>query len=191
MSPMQRALGADWDRLPPALRAHHSATPSVDRGQMDIDYPRAMQPWLCLLGALGALVSRPGRQVETWVEKYMDGDRQHWRRTIRYADGRMIAFNSVWVSSTPGRFIEYVNPFLGLEMAPALVDRQLHYRGIRFVLRVGGCHLTLPQWLGPGTTTIVEDALDGHRFAMDFRMNHPWFGQLFRYAGHFEADCAG
>ena len=106
MSPMQRALGEAWDRLPPALRAHHLAGPSTDKGAMDIDYPRAMQPWLYLLGTIGALVSRRGRLVRTTVEKLMDGERQHWRRTMRFEDEQVIHFNSIWVPSTPGRFIE-------------------------------------------------------------------------------------
>ncbi len=189
MTPMQRALGADWHRLPAALRAHHSAWRSADCGHMDIDYPRAMQPGLFLLGALGALVSRRGRQVETRVDRHMDGERQHWRRTLRHADGRTSHFNSVWVPSAPGRFIEYVNPCLGLEMAPAWDGARLSCRGLRFVVRIGRWHLGVPQWLGPGVTHIVEEALDERHFAMDFRMTHPWFGQLFRYAGHFKAGC--
>lgn len=187
MSPMQRALGRDWHRLPPALQAHHCAGPSTDTGAMDIDYPGAMQPCLRLLGAIGALVSRRGRQVQTTVEKRMDGARQHWRRTMRFEDGQVIRFNSLWEPSTPGRFIEYVNPCLGLEMQPSVVGEQLHYWGTRFVVRLGARLLTLPQWLGPGVTSIIEEAIDEHHFAMDFRMTHPWFGDLFRYAGTFEA----
>ncbi|MGY0193873.1 DUF4166 domain-containing protein [Leptothrix sp. BB-4] len=191
MTPMRRALGADWDRLPPALQAHHGAEAAADCGHMDIDYPSAMQPGLRLLGALGALLSRRGRQVETRVDRFLDGERQHWHRTIRYADGEAITFDSVWVPSGPGRFIEYVNPWLGLEMAPTWDGQRLTCRGLRFVLRIGTWHVTVPQWLGPGVTTIVEQAVDDRHFAMDFRMTHPWFGQLFRYAGRFEAGRRG
>ncbi|MEY2686214.1 MAG: hypothetical protein RL375_412 [Pseudomonadota bacterium] len=187
MSPMQRALGRDWDRLPPALQAHHRAAPSTDKGELEIDFPTAMQPWLHLIAAIGALVSRKGRHVRTTVDKQMDGERQHWRRTMRYADGRVFRFDSVWVPSTPGRFIEYVNPWLGLEMEPSVRGQQIHCRGTRFILRLGGRMLTLPQWLGPGVTGFVEAALDEQRFAMDFRMTHPWFGQLFRYSGTFQS----
>lgn len=185
MSPMQRALGPDWARLPAALQAHHSPEPAVDRGHMDIAYPGWMQPALCLLARLGALVSRKGQGVQTTVVKHMEGERQHWRRTMVFADGQTLHFNSVWVPSGPGCFIEYVNPYLGLELAPTRVGQQLHYRGLRFILQVGRWRLPVPQWLGPGVTHIVEAALDAQRFEMDFRLTHPWFGQLFRYAGQF------
>ena len=29
--------------------------------------------------------------------------------------------------------------------------------------------------------------IDGQHFEMDFRLAHPWFGQLFRYSGKFAA----
>jgi hypothetical protein len=35
----------------------------------------------------------------------------------------------------------------------------------------------------------VERALDDHHFAMDFRMVHPVFGQVFRYCGTFRANA--
>lgn len=187
MSPMQDALGQDWHRLAPALQAHHRAEPSIDKGALNIDYPSAMQSLLTLLGTIGALVSRRGQQVQTTVEKRMDGERQLWRRTMRFEDGQVIRFNSFWVPSTPGRFIEYVNPYLGLEMAPQVIGQQLQVRGLRFVIRLGNRLLSLPQWLGPGVTSIVEKELDQHHFAMDFRMTHPWLGELFRYCGEFKS----
>ena len=36
-----------------------------------------------------------------------------------------------------------------------------------------------------GHTSIVESALSEYDFAMDFRLTHPIFGQVFRYAGIF------
>ena len=190
MSPMQRALGPDWSRLPPALQAHHSSGQATDRGHMDIEYPSGMQPVMFVLARLGALLSRKGRGVKTTVVKQMIADRQHWRRTMEFADGRVLRFDSVWVPSGPGCFIEYVNPCLGLELRPVLVGRQLHFHGVRFVVQLGRWRLSLPQWLGPGSTRIVEEAVDERRFEMDFRLTHPWFGQLFRYAGQFTTEVA-
>lgn len=48
--------------------------------------------------------------------------------------------------------------------------------------------LTLPEWIALGHTTIVEEALDDSHFAMDFRLTHPLFGQVFRYAGKFSTQ---
>lgn len=186
---MQIALGDDWDKLPPALQAHYRFGSTVDSGRLDIEYPRPMQAVLTLLRPLGALVNRGGRQIDTVVRKSVVQDRQYWRRTITYADGKVIHFNSFWVSAKdPRQLIEFVNPLLGLQMAPYVVGDQLHYRGIRFVLKVGSVLVPIPEWLALGHTTIIETAINDTHFAMDFRLTHPLFGRLFRYSGEFNAD---
>lgn len=184
---MQQALGANWDKLPPALQAHYRFGSTVDTGSMDIEYPRFMQPVWSILSLFGALVDRPGKGVTTVVEKRVVGERQVWERTITYADGQVVRFNSFWVAAGNGEVIEFVNPVLGLQMAPYVVGDKLHYRGVRFVAKLGPLTIPIPEWLTLGHATIVEEALDDTRFAMDFRLTHPLFGQLFRYSGTFEA----
>jgi hypothetical protein len=183
---MEAALGADWKRLPPALQAHYRTGVNVDAGHLDIEFPRFMFPVMALLQAIGALVSRRGRRLPTTVEKYVVGERQVWKRRIAYPGGRVASFDSFWVHAGGNELIEYVNPLLGLQMAVWLDGRRLRYRGIRFVLRVGRWHLPIPEWLALGHTEIVEEAIHGQRFAMDFRLTHPLFGQVFRYSGVFE-----
>lgn len=182
---MQSALGDDWVRLPASLQAHYQFGPNVDVGYLDIEFPAWMKPYLWLLHRCGALLPRSGRQIPTQVEKDVVGDHQHWRRTMRFADGKHVTFNSVWVSAGKNRLIEYVNPMMGLEMAVRVEGDHLHYEGVRFVLKLGRVLIGLPEWLILGHTTIVERALPGDAFAMDFRLTHPVFGQVFRYAGSF------
>jgi len=184
---MQQALGADWEKLPPALQAHYRFGATVDTGSMDIEYPRFMQPVWSILSLFGALVDRQGKNVTTVVEKSVVGERQIWHRTITYADGQVARFNSFWVAAGNGEVIEFVNPVLGLQMAPYVVGDKLHYRGVRFVAKLGPLTIPIPEWLTLGHATIVEEALDDTHFAMDFRLTHPLFGQLFRYSGTFEA----
>ncbi|MCL2635665.1 MAG: DUF4166 domain-containing protein, partial [Betaproteobacteria bacterium] len=186
---MQMALGADWDKLPLSLQAHYRFGTTIDSGHMDIEYPRWMQPCLSVLRCLGALVDRRGRQVATVVEKEVVGNRQFWRRTLTYPDGRTRRFDSFWVAAGDGHLIEFVNPLLGLRMAPYVEDGRLHYRGIEFVAKPGPWLLPIPEWLLLGHTTIVEEALDDNHFAMDFRLTHPLFGQLFHYSGPFAASA--
>ena len=186
---MQNALGADWDKLPTALQTHYRFGKTIDNGHMDIEYPRFMQPYLSVLRFMGALIDRGGRQVPTVVEKTVVGERQCWRRTITWPDGKVVHFNSFWVSASNNQMIEFVNPVLGLQMAVFVEDGKLHYEGVRFVAKLGRWLLPIPEWLVLGHTTIVEEALDETHFAMDFRLTHPLFGQLFRYAGTFEAKA--
>jgi hypothetical protein len=186
-SPMERVLGADWARLPPALQAHHGRTSAADLGHLDIEFPVWMQPVMRVLAWMGALIEHRAVAAPTKVIRRLDGDHQRWERTIRMPEGRVYRFDSVWQCEGQGRLIEYVNPFLGLEMVPRLQDGRLRYRGVRFVLKLGSVRIGFPQWLGPGVTHIEETALDDERFAMDFRMIHPWFGELYRYSGVFVA----
>jgi len=184
---MQRALGDDWDKLPPALQAHYYFGTTTDTGHMDIEYPRFMQPCLSVLRVIGALINRSGRQVSTVVEKSVVGDRQYWRRTMTYPDGKVVYFNSFWVAAGGNQVIEFVNPVLGLQMAPRVEEGRLHYRGVRFVVKLGPLQLPIPEWLVLGRTTIVEEAVDETHFVMDFRLTHPLLGLVFRYSGKFEA----
>lgn len=183
---MELMLGTDWDNLPPALQAHYRFGTTVEKGRMTIEYPKFMQPILSVLRIFGALINRAGQLIPTVVEKNVVGERQYWQRTITYADGKVVRFNSYWVPTDDNQLIEFVNPMLGLQMAPEVLNGQLHYRGVRFVLKLGSLLLPIPEWLALGHTSIVEVAVDETHFAMDFRMKHPLFGQLFRYSGVFE-----
>jgi hypothetical protein len=184
---MQNALGDDWNKLPPALQTHYQFGETTDAGFMDIEYPKSMQPFLSVLRLFGALINRSGRMVPTVVVKSVVGERQYWRRTITYSDGKVVHFNSFWVSAGGNQLIEFVNPILGLQMSVHIQDDKLHYCGIKFVAKLGRLLLPIPEWLVLGHTTIVEEALDSTHFAMDFRLTHPLFGEVFRYAGKFEA----
>ena len=184
---MQQALGADWDKLSPALQAHYRFGTTTDTGSMDIEYPRFMQPVWSILRLLGALVDRQGKSVTTIVEKRVVGERQVWQRTITYPDGQIVRFDSFWVAAGNAEVIEFVNPVLGLQMAPYVVGEKLHYRGVSFIAKLGPVTIPIPEWLVLGHATIIEEALDDTHFAMDFRLTHPLFGQLFRYSGKFEA----
>lgn len=184
---MQSTLGEDWHKLPPALQEHYRFGTTTDTGHMDIEYPRFMQPYLSVLRILGVLVNRNGRQVSTVVEKHVVGERQYWRRTITYPDGKVVHFNSFWVAAGDNQIIEFVNSVLGLQMAAYVEEGRLHYRGVHFVMKLGPLLLQIPEWLVLGRTTIVEEAVDESHFAMDFRLTHPLLGQVFRYAGKFKA----
>lgn len=184
---MQQALGADWEKLPTALQAHYQFGTTFDTGHMNVEYPRFMQPVLSVLRIVGALVNRSGRDVVTVVKKRVIGDRQYWRRTLTYPDGKVLYFNSFWICAGQGQVIEFVNPVLGLQMAPSVKGSRLHYRGIRFVAKLGPLMLPIPEWLVLGHTTIVEEAIDENHFVMDFRLTHPLLGEVFRYSGRFQA----
>ena len=187
-SMMQNILGDAWHQLPPALQAHYKAGASVDSGHLRIDYPGWMQPLLGVLRIFGALMHCRANRTSARVEKAVAGERQLWRRTITYPNGKVLQFNSYWVVTPSKHIIEFVNPVLGLEMVPRVEGAMLRYRGVRYVVKLGHYLVGIPEWLVLGHTTIDEVALDATRFAMDFRLTHPLFGQVFSYAGTFDTD---
>ncbi len=182
---MQQALGSQWELLPASLQAHYQEGNNTDIGKMEISYPRLMQPYLSLLRIMGALVNQRGSNLPTTVEKFMENGTQYWKRSINFPDGKVIYFKSHWVYAQNNELIEYVNPLLGLRMAVSVVDHQLHYQGKHYVLKLGKLLIPIPEWLILGHTTIIETAINDDEFEMDFRLKHPLFGELFRYAGRF------
>lgn len=182
---MQSLLGDDWHKLPPALQAHYRAGTTTEVGQMDIEYPWFMQPYLSLMHCFGALINRRGQDLATQVDKRTEGGRLYWHRSIAYPDTKTVHFNSFWQLANNRQIIEFVNPLLGLKMVPEVKQGELHYHGISFIFKLGRWLIPIPEWLVLGHTTIVEQAVDDAHFAMDFRLTHPLFGQLFRYSGKF------
>lgn len=183
---MQQALGEQWQALPAALRAHYQNDDNTDIGVLDIEYPRAMQILLNILYLFGALLNRRGKEISTTVDKVMKGETQYWQRTLCFPDGETLLFTSRWVYAGGNQLIEYVNSFLGLRMAVSVKDGELHYAGIHYVIQLGRIRIVLPEWVVLGHTTIIESALDETHFVMDFRLHHPLFGQIYRYAGKFQ-----
>lgn len=182
---MQHVLGAQWAQLPPALQAHYQDKTNTDLGVLDIDYPRWMQPCLSLLRLVGALLNQRGKAIPTTVHKFMDGSAQRWQRSVRFPNGTTMVFNSHWVYAGGNELIEFVNSFLGLRMALRVAESKLYYEGKYYVIQLGRLSIPLPEWLVLGHTSIVETAIDANHFTMDFRLQHPLFGQIYRYTGKF------
>jgi len=183
---MQIALADQWQQLPPALQAHYQLNTNTDIGQLNIEYPIYMQPFLTFLRLFGVLINRRGENVDTTVDKHMQGDIQYWKRSIRFSENRTIYFNSFWVHTGGNELIEYVNPFLGLRMSVHIENNELHYEGLSFVLKLGQLIIPVPEWLLLGHTTIVETGISESDFKMDFKLRHPLLGRVFRYSGKFK-----
>jgi len=187
---MQQALGESWQKLPPALKAHYQTGAFTETGTMDIEYPKLMQPYFSLLRCLGAMPDRQGTQLPTTVKKKPKGDKQQWNRVISYPNGKTIHFDSVLEYAGGNELIEYVNPFFGLKMAIHVEGDVLCYQGVCLLIKCGPLIVKIPEWLALGHTSIREEQLDQTHFKMDFRLTHPWFGEVFRYAGEFEVNQA-
>jgi len=182
---MQQALAKQWLALPGTLKAHYNDKANTDIGMLTIEYPVWMQLFLNVLHMMGALLNRKGNQIQASVVKEMKGNVQHWSRTITFDDGKKVYFKSHWTYAGNNKLIEYVNPVLGLCMSVEVMDNVLHYHGEYYVIKLGKLMLRVPEWLLLGHTTIEEKEVDSGHFMMDFRLQHPLFGQIYRYSGKF------
>ena len=183
---MQKALGDQWQQLPPALQSHYQQNNNSDIGYLNIDYPIYMHPYLTFLHLFGALINRRGKNIPTTVEKRMQGNIQFWKRSICFPDNKTIFFNSFWIYDKKNELIEFINPFLGLRMAVHVQNNKLYYEGCHYVIKVGKLFIPIPEWLVLGHTTIVESEINNHEFEMDFTLRHPLLGNIFNYSGEFK-----
>ena len=183
---MQKALGDQWQQLPPVLQAHYQYSTNSDIGYMDIEYPIYMQPYLTFLRMFGALINRRGKNIPTIVQKQMQDEAQYWKRTIRFPNNKTIYFKSFWVYNKENELIEYINSFIGLSMRVHVENNKLHYEGQHFVLKLGKILIPIPEWVILGHTTIIEVSKNESEFEMDFKLRHPLFGMIFRYSGKFK-----
>ncbi len=183
---MQKALGDQWQQLPPALQAHYQHNTNSDIGYLNIEYPIYMHPFLTFLHLFGALINRRGKDIPTTVEKHMQGDIQFWKRTISFPENKTTYFNSFWIYDRKNELIEFINPFIGLRMIVRMQNDKLYYEGRHFVVKIGKLFLPIPEWLVLGHTTIIETAISDSEFEMDFTLKHPLFGNIFRYSGKFK-----
>ncbi len=183
---MKRALGEQWHSLPHALQAHYQDQDNTDIGKLSVEYPTWMQWPLNVLHLFGALLNKKGQGISTEVRKTMQGNTQYWHRTLMFNEENKIYFKSHWQYAGDNKMIEYVNPLLGLCMSVEVKEEKLFYQGEYFVLRLGKLKLPIPEWMLLGHTTIVEEQVSADQFAMDFRLTHPLFGQIYRYAGSFK-----
>jgi hypothetical protein len=187
---MQQALGDEWHALPKVLQAHYQTQDNIDKGTLSIEYPGWMQLFVNALHLIGALLNRRGHGINTQVVKKMRGEQQYWQRTITFDDGQQVRFNTRWCYAGDNKLIEYVNPVFGLCMSVRVREAKLYYQGEYFVMKLGRLKIPIPEWLLLGHTTIVEQQADDDHFSMDFRLHHPLFGQIYRYAGRFTTVAA-
>lgn len=184
VSIMQQALGAQWDTLAPALKAHYMTAGNRDIGVLSIEYPKWMQWPLNFLRLFGTLVNQQAQDTPTQVSKRMLGEQQVWQRRVELPK-QVMSFDSVWQYCGGNELIEYVKPYLGLKMAVTVHEGKLYYAGRAYILKIGKLRLPIPEALVLGHTTIEEIGIDAEHFTMDFRLQHPIFGQIYRYSGRF------
>ena len=77
---------------------------------------------------------------------------------------------------------------LGLAFTARVENEQLVYQSTAYIIKLGKTLIRLPEWMVLGKANILEKPVDETHFFMDFRLIHPLFGEVFRYAGTFRVQ---
>lgn len=187
---IQQTLSNQWQQLPPALQAHYAnntAGENIAEGHLNVDYPNWMQLPLHMLRLFGALVNRRGKDLPTRVVCTTHEGQQHWHRTITFPNSKQLQFKSrLTRHEKTDKLIEFTMPFLGMRFGLNTDDNgQVHYQSDAYILKIGKALIAIPDTWMLGQATIIETANEDGSFEMDFRIRHPWFGEIFTYSGRF------
>lgn len=183
---IQQCLGKNWERLPEVLQKHHDVFSRVEEGKLSIRFPSMMKIPLFFLSLFGVLIGKKQENALTKVKITTVKNKQIWERKISLRHSKTVGFNSTWEYSGDNRFVEYVTPFLGLEMAVKLDDETLVMEGLHYIVKLKLIKLKLPEWLLLGHTVIEEKVVDDSSYEMDFRLLYPWLGKIYQYTGVFK-----
>jgi hypothetical protein len=171
----QRVLGDRFKSLPEVLRRFHQ-TPGGGRAKGTFRVQRG-QGWL--RGALGAVLGMPraGDDVPVALNVVVEGERERWVRRI--GSSRMVTVQ--WARR--GLLLEAFGPSsFSCELMIEGTSLRYEFRRAWFL------GIPLPRRLSP----IVEGRVDAgeNRWRVDVRIVAPFLGEMVRYEGWIEQECA-
>ncbi|MFE1198792.1 DUF4166 domain-containing protein [Streptomyces olivaceoviridis] len=199
----QTAMGAEFQRLHPALRRRFSVglaggEACTGRGVMDRIWhgPAFVKPFLALGATRNILVPRPGRNVPFVIENVPYRD-TFGRETVSFVrtfhlPGRARRFDAQMVLGPRGdRVLDYLGTHQHLATDlhfRAEPDGSLLIRSGAHRFREGPVDVRVPELIG--ATAEVRESYDETtgRFRVRVRVVNQWFGPLFGYEGSFTAS---
>ncbi|KUN23752.1 hypothetical protein AQJ11_22840 [Streptomyces corchorusii] len=199
----QTAMGAEFQRLHPALRRRFSVglaggEACTGRGVMDRIWhgPAFVKPFLALGATRNILVPRPGRNVPFVIENVPYRD-TFGRETVSFVrtfhlPGRARRFDAQMVLGPRGdRVLDYLGTHQHLATDlhfRAEPDGSLLIRSGAHRFREGPVDVRVPELIG--ATAEVRESYDETtgRFRVRVRVVNRWFGPLFGYEGSFMAS---
>jgi hypothetical protein len=191
---VKRALGKDWDLLPPILQRSFNLSPGSEdevrlRGVMyEISHSRIGRLLIYPGRLFGALVPYEGTNVGIRIDirTHESNPRfMYWHRVHFFPENPELVFSSRMEYLENNEFIERVRTSLGMRMKASIADGVLKFEAVCYQWDVLGLTIRLPNWLLLGTGVILERQVGPDEFEMRFLVDHPWWGRTFTYTGIF------
>jgi predicted DCC family thiol-disulfide oxidoreductase YuxK len=189
----QPVFGANWSRLPPALKARYANRPYSNdlgtvEGHLDISVSPMMRILAPLLKWTGMLVPYHGKQVPVVVNfaSYPHSEACHFHRTFHFPGRAPYVFRSSMTPEAGNVIVEDLNLGISWRATCDVEDNKVVLRHLGYVVRVLGWRVPVPLQLLFGTGYAEEEATGPASFRMKMEINHPLLGEVFAYRGHFE-----
>lgn len=197
--PFAPILSSSADTLPSAFaRQFLQPGPVRLEGVMhEIWHKPILRPLFWLLGTLGVLVGRAGKDIPTTLVVEPTPQGQLYRRTFRFDPPVQLDSLNVY-SPEVDRVMEWVGPAKALGMA---WDVRFQPPGTLalvtcgWVLRLGRVHLSVPRWIWPWTlgradTIQRADQNRDDTVHIELVIRHVFFGDMFGFSGTFRVVSA-
>lgn len=192
----QKILGSSWEELGSVVRGHYFLRGRsndyicVSGVMEEINhsiYGKLLIPFGLLFGAIVPFkgVNVP---VDVHYSAKPENSNIYWDRVFKFPSFNF-HFKSYMYPVKDNKVIEFVRFGIGIKLDVSVEDLALIFRDTGYIWRIFGFNLPLPgRWL-MGSVYVEERPIDDKRFSMKMVLNHPWFGELFKYAGKFELNA--
>ncbi len=186
----------DWDALGSVIQEHYFLRENsndyicVSGVMVEINhsaYAKLLIPFGLLFGAI---VPFKGTNVPVDVHYSAKPGTSniYWDRVFKFPSFNF-HFKSYMLPVRDNEVIEFVRFGVGIRLAVSAEDSALVFRDIGYIWRLFGFNFPLPgKWL-MGNIYVEERPIDDNSFSMKMVLNHPWFGELFKYTGKFKVNA--
>lgn len=189
----QRIFGEAWQAMPPVLHQHYANRPFtrdtvIVEGIMEVRASRWIQIFAPLLKWTSLLVPYQGQQVPTTVIFRSEPDSRAFcfDREFHFPGKAPYHFRSRMVPVGDNEVIEYMSCGIGWRAAYRFADNKVTLTHRGYVWRVWGFNIPMPMHWFFGKGSAWEEATGESSFRMHMDICHPWFGEVYAYAGSFE-----
>mgnify|MGYP000014604768 FL=1 len=198
-SPIEKALGEDFQNLHAAIRKHYTEPTVHISGTMEVVHVKNVIRPLALVSywLLHAPVPHSGRDVQIRLKNRVDASGvMHWARTFSNSTSfaQPVTFKSRMICSGDHKIIEFTSFGIGVEADLRVgAGGSLIYEIRTYTLRIPFLRLIVrfPAWLSPfggGRTKEIGETDD--RFRIEFEMTHPVLGRTLSYSGRCRIESA-
>lgn len=181
-----------WDSLPTVFKKRYgnrafSNDVITVNGKMDIVISKYMRILAPILKLLKILVPYEGQNIPVKVEfcSHPNSALLYLNRTFYFANNNAYTFNTTMNALAKNDVIESIFLSIGWRTNYRYADKKVIMQHKSYVLRLFNCNLPLPLTYLFGIIHAEEIMIDDNTYKITMIVTHPWFGELYRYAGDF------